>query len=48
MAVLQGLPDDFLVDAPFTAQGKRKVIGNGVPLPMARAVAQAVRRALYE
>lgn len=45
MVRLQGLPEGFLEDAPFTAHGKRKVIGNGVPLPMGRAVAKAVRRA---
>ena len=44
MAVIQGLPPDF--DLPgFTEQGKRSAIGNGVPLPMGRAVAKAVRRA---
>lgn len=43
---LQGLPEDFLADAPFTASGKRLVIGNGVPLPMGRAVARAVRQAM--
>lgn len=43
---LQGLPPDFLADAPFTAGGKFKVVGNGVPLPMGRAIARAVRRAL--
>lgn len=42
----QGLPADFLADAPFTNQGKFRVVGNGVPLPMGRAVAKAVRRAL--
>jgi DNA (cytosine-5)-methyltransferase 1 len=42
----QGLPEDFLQDAPFTAAGKSKAIGNGVPLPMGRAVARAVKRAL--
>ena len=46
MSELQGLPLDFLSEAPFTAHGKRKVIGNGVPLPMGRAVAKAVKRAL--
>jgi len=45
-AELQGLPPDFLEDAPFTAAGKYEVIGNGVPLPMGRAVARAVKRAL--
>lgn len=45
---LQGLPPDFLADAPFTVAGKIKVVGNGVPLPMGRAVAKAVRRALEQ
>lgn len=43
---LQGLPADFLADAPFTMAGKVKVVGNGVPLPMGRAVAKAVKCAL--
>lgn len=42
---LQGLPEDFLSEAPFTADGKLKAVANGVPLPMGRAIAQAVRRA---
>lgn len=46
MRSLQGLPDDFLDKAPFTERGKRKAIGNGVPLPMGRAVAKAVKEAL--
>jgi DNA (cytosine-5)-methyltransferase 1 len=41
----QGLPPDFLADAPFTVAGKCKVIGNGVPLPMGRAIARAVAEA---
>lgn len=40
---LQGLPPGFLDDAPFTVAGKIKVVGNGVPLPMGRAIARAVR-----
>jgi site-specific DNA-cytosine methylase len=43
---LQGLPADFLSDSPLTAEGKRVVVGNGVPLAMGRAVAAAVLRAL--
>ena len=46
MIELQGLPSDFLTDAPFTQTGKKQVIGNGVPLPMGRAVAKAVKEAL--
>jgi DNA (cytosine-5)-methyltransferase 1 len=45
MLRLQGLPDDFLRHAPLTSSGKRKAVGNGVPLPMGRAVARAVKRA---
>lgn len=45
-AQLQGLPADFLEGSPFTTAGKYLVIGNGVPLPMGRAIAKAVRRAL--
>ena len=43
---LQGLPRDFADTLPFTKQGKHEVIGNGVPMAMGRAVAQAVRRAM--
>jgi DNA (cytosine-5)-methyltransferase 1 len=48
MCELQGLPEGFLdsPDCPLTAHGKRKCIGNGVPLPMGRAVAKAVKAAL--
>lgn len=48
MAELQGLPAEFLADAPFTTMGKRRAIANGVPLPMGRAIAQAVRCAVDE
>lgn len=44
---LQGLPADFLEHAPFTVQGKLQAVANGVPLPMGRAVAAAVKRAMY-
>jgi DNA (cytosine-5)-methyltransferase 1 len=43
---LQGLPEDFLADAPFTVEGKMRVVANGVPLPLGRAIARAVNRAL--
>lgn len=43
---LQGLPENFLEDAPFTASGKLKAVANGVPLAMGRAVARAARAAL--
>lgn len=42
---LQGLPESW--DLPgFTVREKIRAIGNGVPLPMGRAVARAVKRAL--
>ncbi len=46
---LQGLPPDFLTNEPFTKTGKCQLIGNGVPIPMGRAVAKAVKKAMgYE
>ena len=36
---LQGLPEDFDISA-FTVSAKRTAVGNGVPLPVARALAQ--------
>jgi DNA (cytosine-5)-methyltransferase 1 len=42
----QGLPPDFLSEAPFTVAGKLRAVGNGVPIPMGRAIARAVRQAL--
>jgi site-specific DNA-cytosine methylase len=42
-AQLQGLPEDFLSQAPFTLAGKFKVLGNGVPLPLGRTISRAVR-----
>lgn len=43
---LQGLPGNLLDRAPFTKRGKFEVVGNGVPLPMGRAVARAIKCAL--
>jgi DNA (cytosine-5)-methyltransferase 1 len=49
MAERQGLPASFFGDAsPFTAEAQRKMLGNGVPLAMGRAVAKAVRAAASE
>lgn len=42
----QGLPSDFLDNSPFTLEGASGVIGNGVPLPMGRAVAKAVKESI--
>lgn len=38
---LQGLPPDY--DLPWTITAKKTAIGNAVPLPIARAFAQAIR-----
>lgn len=47
MCERQGLPADFFgQDSPFTDSAKRKLLGNGVPLPMGRAVAKAVKDSL--
>jgi DNA (cytosine-5)-methyltransferase 1 len=43
LCVKQGLPADFLRHAPFRVEDACRVIGNGVPLPMGRAIARAVR-----
>lgn len=45
MLVLQGFPADRLDACPFTVAGAKKAVGNGVPLPMGRAIADAVARA---
>jgi DNA (cytosine-5)-methyltransferase 1 len=41
----QGLPEDFDLP-PFTSSAKFEAVGNGVPLPMGRAVARAVKAAI--
>lgn len=45
MLELQGMSRDWLDWQPWTVQAKRKLVGNAVPLPMARAVARAVLKA---
>jgi DNA (cytosine-5)-methyltransferase 1 len=42
----QGLPEGFTEHLPFTAAAACKAIGNGVPLPMGRAIARAVKEVL--
>lgn len=49
MASDQGVPADFLTalqHGAFTTKALRIGIGNGVPLPMGRAVARAVKKAI--
>jgi len=46
MARRQGLPAHFFGKrSPFTSEAQRKMLGNGVPLAMGRAVAAAVLKA---
>lgn len=45
---LQGLPTDFLNESPFTLEGRYRVVGNGVPLPMGDALAKSIFTLLYE
>jgi DNA (cytosine-5)-methyltransferase 1 len=44
---LQGLPRDFTEHMPFCKDAKLKAVANGVPLPMGRAIARAVKRAVW-
>jgi DNA (cytosine-5)-methyltransferase 1 len=41
---LQGLPEDFDLPGFLMAQ-KKRAVGNGVPLPMGQALAEAVKEA---
>lgn len=43
---LQGLPEDFLDESPFTAGAKLQMVANGVPLDTGEAMARAVWRAM--
>jgi len=45
MCRLQGLPEDWLKHQPWTMQAKRKIVGNGVAVPMGRQLARAILRA---
>ncbi len=45
MLELQGLPKDWLDHQPWTMAAKKKMVGNGVPIPIARALAKAVKSA---
>ena len=45
MMRLQGMPLDWFEHSPFTVQAKRKIVGNGVAIPMGRQLARAIRKA---
>lgn len=42
----QGLPEDFAKHFPFRTDAACKAVGNGVPLPMGRAIAKAVKESI--
>lgn len=42
----QCLPENFMEHSPFTVEAQCKALGNGVPLPMGRAIARAVKEAI--
>jgi site-specific DNA-cytosine methylase len=46
MALAQGIDPARFEHSPFTVTELRRAIANGVPLPMGRAVARAVKQAL--
>jgi DNA (cytosine-5)-methyltransferase 1 len=46
---LQGCPPDFFGPrSPYMRQAQLKMLAEGVPLPMGRAIARAVKRAMYK
>jgi len=46
---LQGLPPDFFgFRSPFTMKARLKVVAEGVPLPMGRAIARSIKAALAD
>lgn len=45
---LQGLPRGWLDHQPWLKSEKMKMIANGVPIPMARAVARAVKKVILK
>lgn len=45
MLELQGFPRTHLDSQPFTVAAAKKMVGNGVPLSMGRAIARAVKKA---
>jgi DNA (cytosine-5)-methyltransferase 1 len=48
MARAQGIDPARFEHSPFTVTELRRAVANGVPLPMGRAVAKAVKRAIAE
>lgn len=45
---IQGVPDTYVLPAELPLSKKFKMIGNGVPVPLAKAVANAVKNFLKD
>ena len=45
---IQGVPDEYVLPYEISLSKKFKMIGNGVPVPLARAVAESLRNFLIE
>jgi DNA (cytosine-5)-methyltransferase 1 len=45
---IQGVPDTYILPADLPLSQKFKMIGNGVPIPLAKAVAEALHKYLCE
>ncbi len=46
LKAIQGLPSSFDLES-FTVEGKKRAVGNGVPLPLGRVLAQMIDRDFY-
>jgi DNA (cytosine-5)-methyltransferase 1 len=44
---IQGVPDEYVLPSEISLSKKFKMIGNGVPVPLAEAVAKAVLNFIY-
>jgi len=45
---IQGVPDEYILPAELSLSKKFKMIGNGVPVPLAEAVAKSLKSFLYD
>jgi DNA (cytosine-5)-methyltransferase 1 len=45
---IQGVPDEYVLPSELPMSKKFKMIGNGVPVPLAKALANALRVFIYE
>ena len=45
---LQGVPDNYILTTPNKLSKKFKMIGNGVPVPLAKIIAKSIKEFIYE